>query len=194
MKKSAGRPPMDQSKRKVKPNITLDPKLIEAAKSASKEEGFSAWVERAIRAELQRSAADEPQNIHHLPYYGTVAAGLPGCTVDTTDDVHAVAVPYDPATHYVLRVRGESMEPDYEDGSHIVCRKLKSGEFATKGQDVICSDASGSYFKRLIYTKDGPKGDTPRKAKPQLASINPDYGDVVPLSDCPIVAVVVGMA
>lgn len=182
---------MDQSKRKVKPNITLDPKLIEAAKIASKEEGFSAWVERAIRAELQRSEDEEPPAIHYLPYYGTVAAGLPGCTVDVTDDTHPVPDEYDPATHYVLRVRGESMEPDYADGSHIVCRKLKSGEYATKGQDVICSDASGNYFKRLKYTQDGPKGDTPRKAKPHLVSINPDYDEVIPVSDCPITAIVV---
>lgn len=129
-----------------------------------------------------------------LPYFGTVAAGLPGGLVDVADGTHPVPGQYDPTTHYVLRVHGQSMEPEYLDGSFIVCRKLNSGEYATKGQDVIACDAAGAYFKRLIYTKDGKKGDSPRKAKPHLTSINADYPEVVPVSDCPIVAVVVGKA
>ena len=126
-----------------------------------------------------------------LPYFGTVAAGLPGGPVDVMDGTHPVSGSFDPASHYVLRVHGRSMEPDYPDGSFIVCRKLKVGEFATKGQDVIASDASGSYFKRLLYTKHGPKGPGPRKAIPHLVSINPEFPEVVPVSDCPITAVVV---
>lgn len=119
---------------------------------------------------------------------------MPGGPLDTADGTHPVPAGYDPATHYVLRVNGQSMEPDYPDGSHIVCRKLKPGEFAKKNDDVIACDASGAYFKRLLYRKDGPKGDTPRKATPRLVSINPDFPEVTPLADCPIVAVVVGKA
>lgn len=186
---------MSEARKRVKIGLTLPNEVIRNARAEAKrrDESLSELIEDAIRAELKRSAS-EPQNIHHLPYYGTVAAGIPGCTVDVADDTHPVAEPYDPSTHYVLRVRGESMEPDYTDGSHIVCRKLRSGEYATKGQDVICSDSSGNYFKRLKYTKDGPKGDAPRKARPHLVSINPDYDEVIPVSDCPITAVVVGRA
>ena len=129
-----------------------------------------------------------------LPYFGTVAAGLPGGPVDVADGTHPVSGNFDPATHYVLRVHGESMQPDYANGSFIVCRKLKTGEFATKGQDVIACDGSGAYFKRLLYTKDGKKSDNPRKAKPHLTSINPDYPEVTPLTECPIVGVVVAKA
>lgn len=135
---------------------------------------------------------DLPSNVIELPFYGTVAAGVPGGPLDTADGTLPVPGSYDPATHYVLRVNGRSMEPDYPDASHIICRVLKPGEFATKGQDVIASDASGAYFKRLVYLKDGKKGDAPRKAVPRLVSINPDFPEVTPLADCPIVAVVVG--
>lgn len=137
---------------------------------------------------------DPPANLIELPFYGTVAAGMPGGPLDTADGTHPVPGSYDPATHYVLRVNGQSMEPDYPDGSHVICRALKPGEFAKKGQDVIAYDGSGAYFKRLVYRKDGPKGDAPRKANPRLVSINPDFPEVTPLADCPIVAVVVGKA
>lgn len=133
-----------------------------------------------------------PSNLIQLPFYGTVAAGMPGGPLDTADGTHPVPGSYDPATHYVLRVNGQSMEPDYPDGSHVVCRKLRDGEFAKKGQDVISHDASGAYFKRLVYQKDGKKGDAPRKAVPRLVSINPEFPEVLPVSDCPIVAVVAG--
>lgn len=84
------------------------------------------------------------------------------------------------------------MEPEYPDRSFIVCRKLRAGEFATKGQDVIACDASGAYFKRLEYRKDGPRGDKPRKATPRLVSLNPEYPEVTPVTETPITAVVVG--
>ena len=138
----------------------------------------------------------EPIQLHRLfttlPFHGSVAAGTPAATIDDlTDDTLNVKGQW-PAGHFALRVSGQSMEPDYPDGSTIICRPLKSGEYAKKGDDVVCADAAGSYFKRLIYSKDGPKTDSPRKAKPHLASINPAFPDVIPASDCPIRAVVVG--
>lgn len=199
-RKTVGRPKIPDSEKHRKVGVSLSKEAEVEAKLIAKRIGlsFSAFVEMAIRQELERSGDGEAQkdssNVIHLRYLGAVAAGLPTGPVDETDDTHPVPDHYDPATHYVLRVHGESMEPDYLDGSMIVCRKLQSGEFATKGQDVICSDASGAYFKRLIYTKEGERGDVPRKAKPRLVSINPDYDEVIPIADCPIVAVVVGKA
>lgn len=161
----------------------------------------AAWhaSRRIISHEFDSKVAEDPapyrvRGYSDLPYFGTVAAGLPGGPVDVMDGTHPVPGSFDPASHYVLRVHGRSMEPDYPDGSFIVCRKLKIGEFATKGQDVIASDASGSYFKRLLYTKHEPKGPGPRKAIPHLVSINPEFPEVVPVSDCPITAVVVARA
>ena len=137
--------------------------------------------------------APEP-NVVELRFYGTVAAGVPGGPLDTDDGTFAVPGSYDPASHYVVRVNGRSMEPDYPDGSRIICRRLRDGEYAKKNQDVIASDANGTYFKRLVYSKSGPKTDQPRRAVPTLVSLNPEYPAVVPVADCPIVAVVVGKA
>ncbi len=157
-----------------------------------------AAIRQAYQGELASKPApipaDPPANLIELPYFGTVAAGTPAAELDTDDGTHPVPGNYDPATHYVLRVNGESMEPDYPDRSHIVCRKLKDGEFAKKGQDVIACDASGAYFKRLVYRKDAPIGTGPRKAVPRLISINPDFPEVIPAADCPIMAVVVSKA
>ena len=138
--------------------------------------------------------ADPAPNIIELPFFGTVAAGLPAGPTDVADDTARVVGDYDPATHYTLRVHGRSMEPDYPDGALIICRKLRDGEYPSKGQDVIASDASGAYFKRLAYLKEGPKGSSPRKATPRLVSINPEFPEVIPVSDCPITALVVGRA
>lgn len=129
-----------------------------------------------------------------LPYFGTVAAGMPGGPVDIEDGTIPVPGNYDPARHFTLRVAGRSMEPDYPDERIIICRRLRDGEFAKKNQDVIACDSSGAYFKKLLYVKGGQMGDKPRKAVPSLVSINPDFPDVVPVSDCPIVAVVVALA
>ena len=135
-----------------------------------------------------------PGKITPLPFYGAVAAGTPaGALDDKLDEIEQVpgAWPQD-GTHYVLRVNGRSMEPEYPDESLVVCRKLRDGEYAKKGQHVIASDSAGAYFKCLEYRKEGKKGTSPRKATPALVSINPDFPDVVPVADCPIVAVVVG--
>ena len=135
-----------------------------------------------------------PEARTSLPFFGAVAAGNPaGFIPDVTDDTVSVAGSYG-ADHFALRVNGRSMEPEYPDGSLIICRSLKVGEFATKGDDVIACDAYGVYFKRLLYTKEGKKGDKPRKATPHLVSINPEYNEVVPVADCPVRAVVVAKA
>lgn len=133
-------------------------------------------AEEWAKQQAPRILLDPPANVIELPFYGTVAAGMPGGPLDIADGTHPVPGFYDPATHYVLRVNGQSMEPDYPDGSHVVCRKLKDGEFAKKGQDVIACDASGAYFKRLTY----------------LTSINPEFPEMIPASAAPITAVVVG--
>ena len=134
------------------------------------------------------------QEACELPFYGLVAAGNPGGPADIADGTVQTTDHYDPATHYVLRVNGRSMEPEYQDGSMVVVRKLKDGEYLKNGQDVVACDAAGAYLKRLAYVKDGPKGQGPRKAAPRLVSLNPDYPEVVPVADSPIVAVVVGKA
>jgi SOS-response transcriptional repressor LexA len=162
---------------------------------------------RACRYDLPKLVADtamalradskEVESIRgfvDLPFYGCVAAGQPAAPMDTQDGTYPVQGSYDPASHFVLRVNGQSMEPDYPDGSHVVCRNLKDSEFPKKKQDVIACDSNGSYFKKLIYEKNTWQGEHQPKTVPRLVSINPAYDDVIPASACPIVAVVVAKA
>lgn len=151
-----------------------------------------------ISKNLDALSTPEPTlapNVTYLPFYGLVAAGTPAGTLDDMPG-ETIAVPgtWPTAAHFALRISGRSMEPDYPDGATIVCRKLKPGEYPTKGQDVIASDASGAYFKRLAYSKAGTKGKEPRKPVPHLVSINPAFPEVVPATDCPVTAIVVGKA
>jgi SOS-response transcriptional repressor LexA len=148
---------------------------------------------KALRVYSPEKEEETIRGIVDLPFYGLVAAGQPAAPMDTQDGTYPVQGSYDPVSHFVLRVNGRSMEPDYPDGSHIVCRNLK-GEPAKKNQDVIACDSNGSYFKKLVYSKDKWQGEHPRKSVPRLVSINLAYDEVIPLADCPIMAVVVGKA
>jgi|GEM_PF-4589257 len=217
-KNRVGRPSVPDEARHRKIGFSISKKLEDEAKAKAQELeiSFSSFVSMALRAELDRRKATDrrpapapvvvakrpvtraatPANVIELPYFGTIAAGKPGGPLDVADGTIQAPLPksgtYKPTTHYVLRVNGKSMEPEYPHGSHIVCRKLRNGEYAQKGQDVIASDGSGATFKRLLYAKDGPPvPGTPRKVKPRLASINPKFPEVTPVSDTPIVAVVI---
>lgn len=133
----------------------------------------------------------EASNSTELPFYGWVAAGKPADVDYYRDETMSVPGDFRRRPHYLLRVRGRSMEPDYPEGSYVVVRALEPGEYAKKGDIVIANDANGPAMKRLEYRKDGKKGDTPRKPTPHLVSINPDFGEVIPVSDCPIQGIVV---
>jgi len=217
-KKRVGRPSVPDEARHRKIGFSISKKLEDEAKAKAQdmEISFSSFVSMALKAELDRMKAGSraaapalvvaakrlttraatPGNVIELPYYGTIAAGKPGGPLDVDDGTMSAPLPksgtYKPTTHYVLRVNGKSMEPEYPHGSHIVCRKLRNGEYAQKGQDVIASDGSGATFKRLVYAKDGPRTPgAPRKVKPRLASINPKFPEVTPVADTPIIAIVV---
>lgn len=126
-----------------------------------------------------------------LPLYGWVAAGKPSDVDYYTDETLTVPGDYRRRPHYLLRVRGRSMEPDYPEGSYVVVRALEPGEYPKKGDVVIAADGNGPAMKRLEYRKVGEKGDTPRKPTPHLVSINPEFGEVIPISDTPVQGIVI---
>jgi SOS-response transcriptional repressor LexA len=129
-----------------------------------------------------------------LPFFGVVAAGTPCGALDELSGDTMPVIGDHPKNSFLVRVSGDSMTPDYDDGDILVCRPLKVGEYAKKNDDVIACDPTGAFLKRLTYTKEGVKGDAPRKATPRLTSINPAYPDVTPVTDCPVRAIVIGKA
>lgn len=133
--------------------------------------------------------SEEPMT--ELPYYGAVAAGKPSDVDFYTDETRIVPGNYSKRPHYLLKVRGQSMEPDFPDGSYVVVRVLDVGEYPRKGDVVIAADANGPAMKRLEYRKEGSPGDTPRKPTAHLVSINPLFEEVIPVADCPVQGVVI---
>lgn len=61
--KKIGRPSIPESRKKVKPSITLDPKLLQEAKAkaASMEMGLSEWVTRALHRQIGRDEDEEAE-------------------------------------------------------------------------------------------------------------------------------------
>lgn len=126
-----------------------------------------------------------------LPYYGCVAAGKPSDVDYHSGETMTVPGSYRRRPHYILRVRGRSMEPNYPDGSYVVVRALETGEYARKGDIVIAHDGDGACIKKLEYRVSGQKTDVPRKPTPHLVSINPDFDEIIPIGDTPIQGIVV---
>lgn len=130
-----------------------------------------------------------------LPFLGMATAGKPGGCFDFYPEEYIeVGGRWNPENHYLVRVWGQSMEPEYTDDSLIVVRQLAPGEFARKGDDVIAIDSDGVVLKRLIYSrnKSTEEADSPLRTFPHLISVNPEYPEHVPCgTDTPIRGVVV---
>jgi SOS-response transcriptional repressor LexA len=128
--------------------------------------------------------AEDPA--HPLPCLGRIAAGSPTLAIDDTSRDTVLAPKQWPAKYYCLRVSGQSMEPDYPDGSFVVIRPLAHGEYPIKNHVYAWLIDGGTVtLKRLVYTKAGNKNPdgSPRKPIPHLVSINPAFPDVVPLNE-----------
>lgn len=118
-----------------------------------------------------------------LPYLGLVAAGKAADVDYWSDETLPVHRDYGPEHHYLLRVHGRSMEPDYPDGCLIVVRAIAPGEVPPIPSVVVANDGTGPTVKRLEIDNAG---------RYRLQSINPEFGEVVPVpGSCPIQGLVV---
>ena len=111
------------------------------------------------RTELRLAAVD-------LPLLGTVAAGEP---VEAIEQQEQIAVPEDmvvgaPGTHYVLRVRGDSMiDEQIRDGDYVIVR---SRDTAHNGEMVIALVDGDAATVKKFYREAG--------AVVRLQPANPD--------------------
>ncbi|GAA5120411.1 LexA family transcriptional regulator [Luteolibacter yonseiensis] len=150
-KKKAGRPSISKDKKKVKPNITLDPSLIESAKQKALHagEGLSAWIAKAIENELKRAgstvitpltgsssstprksrlaAAVVPHPAEHILAFPEIpllhaAAGEP---FSADSDTYIPTRHIDPG-RFAVQIHGDSMSPRYPDGTTLILRERDS--------------------------------------------------------------------
>lgn len=196
-KKQRGRKKLPPGLKRVKPPITLPPKLIESAQAAADKEGktLSDYVLKAISDQLERERSIERDSSNTLPISrpriaaspelkvfwldlcGGVAAGSQIAT-DAPNEPIPVSRPYDDDC-YALRVFGQSMEPTIPDGSVIVVHRMPDGTSPKKESIVVYSDAYGLSLKKLAYRK--AKADEEANTFGKVAvlkSINPDFPEI----------------
>ena len=89
-----------------------------------------------------------------LPMYGEIAAGQPINTNQSPTDEWVFEDPvYGDGNHFVLKVSGNSMEPDIPSGSLAIIRHQ---DFAEKGQIVaVVIDGENATLKRYIPQDNG---------------------------------------
>lgn len=209
-KRSVGRPrvPDDEKRRKIGVSITREAE--NDAKKLARRLGisFSAFVEMAIRQELERSGRtfakesvgslktfsaapesiqpaivqEDPPNVIPGPFWldlcGGVAAGSQ-IPSDAANEPIPVAVDYGPG-FYALRVFGQSMEPKIPDGSTIVVRAWdNSMGTPKKGKIVVYADGHGASLKTFGYRKAAPGEDADAFGNVAvLTSLNKAYRNV----------------
>lgn len=119
-------------------------------------------VECVLQKELEQiSEIDYSVNAptyHKLYYDFPVSAGTGEYLDDSTAKVVQLDIEPPHGTDYILRIAGDSMEPEYQDGDYIYVHRTNSVEYGDIG---IFAYAGNVYMKK--YTWEG------------LESLNPKY-------------------
>lgn len=76
-----------------------------------------------------------------------------------------------PGADYAIQISGNSMEPEYRNGSFLFIKKINSNIFIPWGHDVVLDTENGAVFKKIFKGEDYPQTIIAR-------SINPNYPDL----------------
>ena len=117
---------------------------------------------------------DDPDLIIiRLPLYDMPVSAGTGAYIDDAraELTDFLANEHTDRADFVVRVSGDSMEPDFPDGDYVLIRKTEDVDIGQVG--LFFNDGQG-YIKRLWKNSRG---------KPVLRSINPAYKDI-PIGDC----------
>ncbi len=112
---------------------------------------------------LALSANDD--NVHNIPVFNSVSAGLGRLADSTPDDFVPTFLPYgaNPEEYVRINVSGDSMSPLIDDGSQILVRLQPSADNGSVA--VVLVDGEEAFVKRLNYGMNWV----------ELESINPYY-------------------
>ncbi len=119
-------------------------------------------VECVLQKELELQNDSKPQIVtalyHKLYYDFPVSAGTGEYLDDSTATIVQLEIEPPRGTDYILRISGDSMEPEYCNGDYVYVRRTSSVEYGDIG---IFIYAGNVYMKK--YTPEG------------LKSLNPNY-------------------
>ena len=109
------------------------------------------------------SATDD--NVHNIPVFNSVSAGLGRLADSTPDDFVPTFLPYgaNPEEYVRINVSGDSMSPLIDDGSQILVRLQPGADNGSVA--VVLVDGEEAFVKRLNYGMNWV----------ELESINPYY-------------------
>ena len=104
-------------------------------------------------------------NVHNIPVFNSVSAGLGRLADSTPDDFVPTFLPYgaNPEEYVRINVSGDSMSPLIDDGSQILVRLQPSADNGSVA--VVLVDGEEAFVKRLNYGINWV----------ELESINPYY-------------------
>ena len=109
--------------------------------------------------------APTDDNVHNIPVFNSVSAGLGRLADSTPDDFVPTFLPYgaNPEEYVRINVSGDSMSPLIDDGSQILVRLQPSADNGSVA--VVLVDGEEAFVKRLNYGMNWV----------ELESINPYY-------------------
>ncbi|GEM_PF-487493 len=167
--------------------LEVDPKEFDLWNKVSMAQGQTVrdWIldvmeseaERELHEHIQAPAQPPPAEVIRFPAkcLGSIAAGAPAESEARSIEWIREHIPDD---HYLLRVTGESMEPEIPDGSLIEVMNHQGLGWPAKGSIVVYADATGASLKKFTTRRDE---DGNRVG--ELKSINPAYPGVEPIED-----------
>jgi len=125
---------------------------------------------------------DTESQVCYLNLYGMAKCGPNGTILDGTPleriPIAATLIGFPPASAFLLRARGNSMEPKIPDGSIVIFQKCQE---ADTNALIACAYQGEVFIKKLIKEENLVK----------LRSLNPSYTDIIIEDDSLVVEGVV---
>lgn len=122
----------------------------------------------AINKENEKTEAINTQTRPRIPYTaaaGSLTSAVEGITADQCEQVPRIEI--FPDYDFTIIIKGNSMEPKYEGGDEVACKRIDSTSFIQWGKVHVLDTAQGILIKRAY--EDGEKI--------RCVSYNPEYPD-----------------
>ena len=117
---------------------------------------------------LNYTARKEEQTRPRIPYTaaaGSLTSAIEGITEDECEQVPRINI--FPDYDFTIVLKGSSMEPKYEGGDEVACKRIDNTSFIQWGRVHVLDTAQGILIKRIYQDGD----------KIRCVSYNPEYPD-----------------
>lgn len=168
--KSGAMIPSDELARRIIEVWGVDPKeLMDKVYKARMESGAKFFRDSQLRAELERENVPTKPRLPITAAAGVLSDYLGGVLAHECEQMPVVRSI--PAYDFTMLVKGNSMEPKFEGGDEIACKKVES--LIEWGKTYVLATRDGAVLKRLYEAEDGVR----------CVSYNEEYPDFVVKGD-----------